>query len=245
MSLSGGQRQRLSLARAILAAPKILVLDDTLSALDVHTEAVVEEALRRVLQAPSRESLWRIALPRFCSPTRWPCWRMARSPTSVPTPNCSPRCPSTATCSPPTTNSTTAPNRACAWEDDRDRSRLDHAVEEREALERDPARSDGSPPRRPSADDRHRHPGYRGARMARQVRKSSRTTCRSTKACRGGVRHAPCWARCCAPTGSRSRCSPSSSSWKTRRPFGSDPRAARHRRRHSRRSSTAARLTRC
>ncbi|BBZ19115.1 ABC transporter ATP-binding protein [Mycolicibacterium gadium] len=51
MSLSGGQRQRLSLARAILAAPKILVLDDTLSALDVHTEAVVEEALRRVLHA--------------------------------------------------------------------------------------------------------------------------------------------------------------------------------------------------
>jgi ATP-binding cassette, subfamily B, bacterial len=49
MSLSGGQRQRLSLARAILAAPKLLVLDDTLSALDVHTEAVVEEALRRVL----------------------------------------------------------------------------------------------------------------------------------------------------------------------------------------------------
>ncbi|WP_137148482.1 ABC transporter ATP-binding protein [Mycolicibacterium sp. CR10] len=49
MSLSGGQRQRLSLARAILATPRILVLDDTLSALDVHTEAVVEEALRRVL----------------------------------------------------------------------------------------------------------------------------------------------------------------------------------------------------
>jgi ATP-binding cassette subfamily B protein len=49
MSLSGGQRQRLSLARAILAKPRILVLDDTLSALDVHTEAVVEEALRRVL----------------------------------------------------------------------------------------------------------------------------------------------------------------------------------------------------
>ena len=51
MSLSGGQRQRLSLARAIIAAPKILVLDDTLSALDVHTEAVVEEALRRVLHS--------------------------------------------------------------------------------------------------------------------------------------------------------------------------------------------------
>ncbi|MBU9763352.1 ABC transporter ATP-binding protein [Mycobacterium sp. TNTM28] len=50
MSLSGGQRQRLSLARAILAAPQILVLDDTLSALDVHTEAVVTEALARVLR---------------------------------------------------------------------------------------------------------------------------------------------------------------------------------------------------
>ncbi|MDT5069556.1 MAG: ATP-binding cassette, subfamily bacterial [Mycobacterium sp.] len=49
MSLSGGQRQRLSLARALLAAPSILVLDDTLSALDVHTEAVVTEALRRIL----------------------------------------------------------------------------------------------------------------------------------------------------------------------------------------------------
>jgi ATP-binding cassette subfamily B protein len=49
MSLSGGQRQRLSLARAILAVPRILVLDDTLSALDVHTEAIVTDALRRVL----------------------------------------------------------------------------------------------------------------------------------------------------------------------------------------------------
>ena len=49
LSLSGGQRQRLALARAVLARPKILVLDDTLSSLDVHTEALVEEALRRVL----------------------------------------------------------------------------------------------------------------------------------------------------------------------------------------------------
>lgn len=49
MSLSGGQRQRLALARAVLVQPKILVLDDTLSALDIHTEALVEEALKRVL----------------------------------------------------------------------------------------------------------------------------------------------------------------------------------------------------
>jgi ATP-binding cassette subfamily B protein len=49
LALSGGQRQRLALARAVLARPKILVLDDTLSALDVHTEKLVEEALQRVL----------------------------------------------------------------------------------------------------------------------------------------------------------------------------------------------------
>ena len=49
LSLSGGQRQRLALARAILGAPTLIALDDPLSALDVHTEALVEEALVRVL----------------------------------------------------------------------------------------------------------------------------------------------------------------------------------------------------
>jgi ATP-binding cassette, subfamily B, bacterial len=49
MSLSGGQRQRLALARAVLSQPAVLVLDDTLSALDIHTESLVEEALQRVL----------------------------------------------------------------------------------------------------------------------------------------------------------------------------------------------------
>ncbi|MBX6748344.1 MAG: ABC transporter ATP-binding protein [Micromonosporaceae bacterium] len=50
LSLSGGQRQRLALARAVLGRPRILVLDDPLSALDVHTEALVEQALARVLR---------------------------------------------------------------------------------------------------------------------------------------------------------------------------------------------------
>jgi ATP-binding cassette subfamily B protein len=51
MSLSGGQRQRLALARAVAASPAVLVLDDPLSALDVDTEAMVEDALRTVLTA--------------------------------------------------------------------------------------------------------------------------------------------------------------------------------------------------
>ena len=49
-TLSGGQRQRLALARAVLGRPQVLVLDDPLSAVDVHTEAVIEEALANVLE---------------------------------------------------------------------------------------------------------------------------------------------------------------------------------------------------
>ncbi len=49
MALSGGQRQRVALARAILSKPQVLLLDDPLSALDVHTEAKVTAALAEVL----------------------------------------------------------------------------------------------------------------------------------------------------------------------------------------------------
>lgn len=49
-SLSGGQRQRLALARAVLGAPRVLVLDDPLSAVDVHTEQEIEQALATVLR---------------------------------------------------------------------------------------------------------------------------------------------------------------------------------------------------
>ena len=48
-TLSGGQRQRLALARAVLGAPPVLILDDPLSSVDVHTEAAIEEALAGVL----------------------------------------------------------------------------------------------------------------------------------------------------------------------------------------------------
>ena len=92
MSLSGGQRQRLSLARALLAAPSILVLDDTLSALDVHTEAVVTEALRRVLLVGHRPGRGQPGVDgaarrpgRPAAEGRGP---GAPSPASAPTPNC-------------------------------------------------------------------------------------------------------------------------------------------------------------
>ena len=49
LSLSGGQRQRLALARAVIGKPRVLVLDDPLSAVDVDTEDRVQTALRRVL----------------------------------------------------------------------------------------------------------------------------------------------------------------------------------------------------
>jgi ATP-binding cassette, subfamily B, bacterial len=138
MSLSGGQRQRLSLARAILAAPRILVLDDTLSALDVHTEAVVEEALRRVLHSVTgivvahRASTVlladRVALLDGGTITHIgthaellatvPQYRYLLAADDELDDGC---------------------ERACDWQEDEDRSRLGQAYEEQEALERERA----------------------------------------------------------------------------------------------------------
>ncbi|MDT4912245.1 MAG: ATP-binding cassette, subfamily bacterial, partial [Pseudonocardiales bacterium] len=49
LTLSGGQRQRIALARAILPDPRVLVLDDATSAVDVHTEEAIHDGLREVL----------------------------------------------------------------------------------------------------------------------------------------------------------------------------------------------------
>lgn len=50
VTLSGGQRQRLALARALLADPKIVVLDDTTSEVDAETERAIYEALTKYLK---------------------------------------------------------------------------------------------------------------------------------------------------------------------------------------------------
>jgi ATP-binding cassette subfamily B protein len=160
MSLSGGQRQRLSLARAILATPKVLVLDDTLSALDVHTEAVVEKALRRVLHAVTgivvahRASTVlladRVALIEDGTITHVgthsqllatvPQYRYLLAADD---------------------ELDDGVERACAWEDDENRSRLGMAHQEQEAADRaceardrEYARTLLFPPPRPEAEGR-------------------------------------------------------------------------------------------
>ena len=49
MQLSAGQRQLLAFARALVADPRILVLDEATSNVDVHTESLIEEGLRRLV----------------------------------------------------------------------------------------------------------------------------------------------------------------------------------------------------
>jgi len=49
-SISGGERQRISIARAIIKNPDILILDEATSSLDVETEAAIQESLDRLIE---------------------------------------------------------------------------------------------------------------------------------------------------------------------------------------------------
>jgi len=53
-NVSGGQRQRLCIARALIANPKIIILDDSTSAVDTHTEGLIRKALREAIPGTTK-----------------------------------------------------------------------------------------------------------------------------------------------------------------------------------------------
>jgi ATP-binding cassette subfamily B protein len=54
LGLSGGQRQRVAIARALLVDPRLLILDDSTSAVDAETEAAIQETLDRLMREENR-----------------------------------------------------------------------------------------------------------------------------------------------------------------------------------------------
>ena len=77
ITLSGGQKQRTAIARALMVDPKILVLDDALSAVDTYTE---EEILRRLSVVMRQRNVDHRLAPRVDGALRRPDSRLCRRP---------------------------------------------------------------------------------------------------------------------------------------------------------------------
>ncbi len=73
VGLSGGQRQRVAIARAILLNPRILILDDSMSAVDAETERLLQTAIRSVMKGRTTVFLSRTASARYNKPTTLLC----------------------------------------------------------------------------------------------------------------------------------------------------------------------------
>jgi ATP-binding cassette, subfamily B, multidrug efflux pump len=69
VNLSGGQKQRIAIARAILLKPAVLILDDSTSAVDVETEALIQDAVEDILHsraaAPTVRGTWLVIAQRI------------------------------------------------------------------------------------------------------------------------------------------------------------------------------------
>ena len=90
-SLSGGQRQRIAIARAILADPRVLILDDATSSVDPTKEHEIRDALTEVMRGRTTIVIaHRPATIALGRPRRAARRRVASWPTA-PTPSCSPR----------------------------------------------------------------------------------------------------------------------------------------------------------
>ena len=112
VTLSGGQRQRLAIARALLTDPRILILDDSTSAIDSATEDEIQKAIRRLLEGRTT-----LLITHRLSQIRWAdqilvLQRRRAASTRARTRSCWPAATSTAASSAATTGYEAADRRA-------------------------------------------------------------------------------------------------------------------------------------